>query len=196
LALLIDRQNDGVVWRTDIEPDDIAQLGDELRIIGQLELTDPMGLQAMGTPDALDRADANPDRFGHGRPRPMGRGRGRSSQGQPHHALGNVGTQGRDARGRCLVTPQPGEAFSAKPLLPAPDDGLGLSGSPLDLVGAMALGRQQNDLRPPDMATTASNSARSAAVSLNWVLSCIPQTRMIESAGGIRKRIEMSDLVH
>src|SRR5438093_1842789 len=28
--------------------------------------------------------------------------------------------------------------------------------------------------------------------SLNWVLSCIPQTRMIESAGGIRKRIEMT----
>jgi hypothetical protein len=52
LALHIDRQNNGVVWRTDIEPDDIAQLGDELRLIGQLELTDPMGLQAMGTPDA------------------------------------------------------------------------------------------------------------------------------------------------
>jgi len=32
-----------------------------------------------------------------------------------------VGTQGRDARGPYLVTPQPGEAFSAKALLPAPD---------------------------------------------------------------------------
>jgi hypothetical protein len=31
LARLIDRQNNGVVWQTDIEPDDIAQLGDELR---------------------------------------------------------------------------------------------------------------------------------------------------------------------
>jgi hypothetical protein len=46
-----------------------------------------------------------------------------------------VGTQGRDAQGPYLVTPQSGEAFSAKPLLPAPDDGLGLSGSPLDLAG-------------------------------------------------------------
>ena len=46
-----------------------------------------------------------------------------------------VGNQGRDARGPYLVTPQPSEAFSAKALLPTPDDGLGLSGSPLDLAG-------------------------------------------------------------
>src|SRR6266498_1584733 len=67
LALLIDRQNDGMVRRIDIEADDVAQLGDELRVIGQLELTHPVGLQAMGAPDALDRTDADPDRFGHGR---------------------------------------------------------------------------------------------------------------------------------
>jgi hypothetical protein len=39
LALLIDRQDDGVVRRIDIEPDDVAQFGDELRVIRQLELT-------------------------------------------------------------------------------------------------------------------------------------------------------------
>ena len=53
LALLINRQHDGVVRRIDIEADDVAQLGDKLRIVGQLELTDPMRLQAMGTPYAL-----------------------------------------------------------------------------------------------------------------------------------------------
>jgi hypothetical protein len=41
-----------------------------------------------------------------------------------------------------------------------------------------------------------SNSARSPAFSLIWVLSCIPQTRTAESAGGIHNRIEMSDFVH
>ena len=46
LALLINRQNDGVVGRIDIQADDVAQLGDELRVIGQLELTHPMRLQA------------------------------------------------------------------------------------------------------------------------------------------------------
>jgi hypothetical protein len=46
------------------------------------------------------------------------------------------------------------------------------------------------------LATTAFNAARSVALSLIWVLSCIPQTRMTESRRGIRKRIEESDLVH
>jgi hypothetical protein len=39
LALLIDRQNDGVVGRIDIEPDNVAQFGGELRILAQFELT-------------------------------------------------------------------------------------------------------------------------------------------------------------
>jgi hypothetical protein len=72
LALLIDRENDGMVRRIDVEADDVAQLGDELRIVGQFELTHPVRLQAMGTPDALDRTDADPDRLGHGGARPMG----------------------------------------------------------------------------------------------------------------------------
>ena len=38
LALLVDRQHDGVRRRIDIEPDDVAQLVDELRVVGELEL--------------------------------------------------------------------------------------------------------------------------------------------------------------
>ena len=45
--------------RIDIEPDDVAQLGGELRVGGQLELAHPMRLQAMGAPDALHRGDAD-----------------------------------------------------------------------------------------------------------------------------------------
>jgi hypothetical protein len=36
LALLIDRHDDGVIGRVDIEADDLAQLGRKLRIVGQL----------------------------------------------------------------------------------------------------------------------------------------------------------------
>ena len=36
LALFIDRQDDGVCGRIDIEPDDVAQFVDEARIVGQL----------------------------------------------------------------------------------------------------------------------------------------------------------------
>jgi hypothetical protein len=39
LALLVDREDDGMRRRIDIKPDDVAQLGDELRVGRQLELT-------------------------------------------------------------------------------------------------------------------------------------------------------------
>jgi hypothetical protein len=81
LALLVNRQNDGVVRRIDIKADDVAQLGDELRVIGELEPTHSVRLQAVGPPDALYRTDADPDRFGHGCARPMGGVLGRSRQG-------------------------------------------------------------------------------------------------------------------
>jgi hypothetical protein len=62
LALLIDRQDNGVVGRIDVEADDLVQFGDKLRIVGQLELTHPVRLEAMSTPYPLHRADANPGR--------------------------------------------------------------------------------------------------------------------------------------
>jgi hypothetical protein len=65
--------------------------------------------------------------------------RRRSSQGQGHHALDNLEYQLRDSRGPRLVVPQPGNARGAKPLLPAPDHGFGLSGSPHDFGGAVAV---------------------------------------------------------
>ena len=203
LALLIDRQYDGMVRRIDIEADDVAQLGDELRVIGQLELTHPVGLQAMGAPDALDRTDADPDRFGHGRAGPMGRVRGRASQGQGHHVFGNIWAQWRDARRSRLVAPQPGSTLGAKPLLPTPDDGLSLSGPPHDLGGAVPGGCQQDDLGPPDMLLRAvpvgdnclqRGSVGGAQFDLgSFVHSPDSHDRVCR---GIRKRIEKSDLVH
>src|SRR6266481_1520693 len=65
LALLVDRQDNGVVGRVDVEADDLVQFGGKLRIVGQLELTHPVRLEAMSTPYPLHRADANPDRLRH-----------------------------------------------------------------------------------------------------------------------------------
>ena len=59
LALFVDRQDDGVGRRIDIEPDDVAQLVDERGVVGQLELPHPMRLEPMGAPDALHRTDAD-----------------------------------------------------------------------------------------------------------------------------------------
>src|SRR5471032_142100 len=45
LGLFVDREHDGMGGRIDIEPDNIAQLVDELRIAGELELLDPVWLE-------------------------------------------------------------------------------------------------------------------------------------------------------
>src|ERR1700722_15226487 len=61
LALFIDREDDGMGGRINIETDDVAQLVDEAWVAGEFELFHPVRLQAVRAPDALDgtRADAN-----------------------------------------------------------------------------------------------------------------------------------------
>ena len=47
LRLFVDREDDGMAGRIDIKPDNIAQLVDELRVVGKLELVDPVRLETM-----------------------------------------------------------------------------------------------------------------------------------------------------
>ena len=93
LALLVDRQDDGVRGRIDIEPDDVAQFVDEARIVGQLELAHPVRLKAVGAPDALNRADAEPRRLRHQDAGPVGRLARRFAKRQRDDALGGFGAQ-------------------------------------------------------------------------------------------------------
>ena len=69
LALFVHRKHDGMSGRIDVKADDIAQLGGELRVVGQLELAHPVRLQAVRAPDALHRADADADAPWPSRPR-------------------------------------------------------------------------------------------------------------------------------
>ena len=55
LALLINREDDGVSGTVDIEADDVAQFVDKLRVGGEHELLHPVRLKAVRTPDALCR---------------------------------------------------------------------------------------------------------------------------------------------
>ena len=77
--LLVDRQHDGVGRRVDIEPDDVAELGGERRVVGELERRHPVRLQAVGRQIRCTERDADADRLGHrarrssGSPRPAAR---------------------------------------------------------------------------------------------------------------------------
>ena len=53
LRLFVDREDDGMGGRIDIKPDHVAQLVDELRVVGELELLNPVWLETMRVPDAF-----------------------------------------------------------------------------------------------------------------------------------------------
>jgi hypothetical protein len=68
LALLVDRQDDGMRRRIDIEAGNIAEFVGKLVIIRQLERADPMRRKLVGFENALRRAKADASRLGSMRP--------------------------------------------------------------------------------------------------------------------------------
>jgi hypothetical protein len=152
LGLFIDRHDDGVSWRAHIEADDIADLGGELRIVGQFEQAPAVRLKAMGAPDALDRTDADADDSGHGRSRPVGHFAWRIGGGGPrHHAFGDLIGKRRYPRWPGFVPQEAVHAIRHEALLPAPDSGLALASQAHDFDGAKAVGGQQHNPRSPDV---------------------------------------------
>ena len=151
LAFLIDGQDDGVGGRIDVKPNNITQFSDEVRVVRELELPIAVRLQAMGTPDAANRAFTDANRHGHHRGRPMGRLNGWVRQRQRHHALGYFGAQRRNARRARFVAEKTIDAFLHEPFLPAPDAGLRLARPAHDLMRSDAVRAQKDDSRPPHM---------------------------------------------
>ena len=76
--------------RIDIKPHNIAQLVDELRVVGELELLDPVRLETMRAPDALDGTRADADGFRHHRGSPVGRLDGRIGPAERYDMLGDI----------------------------------------------------------------------------------------------------------
>lgn len=115
LALLVDRQHDGVSRRIDIEADDVAQLVDELGIVGELELAPAVGLQPVRLPDATHSACADASRLRHHVGGPVRRLARQLGKRQRHHALGHLGSERRNAReGRVLSRNSPSKPSVAK----------------------------------------------------------------------------------
>ena len=149
LALLVNRQDNGVRRRIDIKADDVPQLGNELRVTRQLELPDPVGLKPVRPPDALYRADADADRLGHRRRRPMCRLVARRTQRQRDDAVSDFPAERRNARGSRLVPQQPLDTLVHEALLPTPNRCLALAGAAHDLDRAETIPAQKDDPCPP-----------------------------------------------
>lgn len=128
LQFLVDRQHDGMGRRLDVEADNFAQLGDDIPIVGGLELTHPVRLQAVCAPDALHRSDTDPDRLRHRRSGSVRGVRRRLGEVQLDDPFGHLPGLQRDARGPGFVAQQPLHARLGEALLPAPNAGLRRAG--------------------------------------------------------------------
>jgi hypothetical protein len=151
LAFLVDREDDGMGGRIDVETDDSAQLSDEPRIGGEFELLHPMRLKAVRAPDAVDGTGADIDGFRHHGSSPVGCFGRRVGLAERDDALDSVRSQSSNARRPRLVAQQAVMTFLHEAFLPAPDTGLRLAGPAHDLIGADTGSAQQNDLGPPDV---------------------------------------------
>jgi len=203
LALLIDRQYDGVRWRIDVESDDIAELLDEVGVVGELELADAMRLKAVCAPNTLNRTHRDANGLGHHCAGPMRRLNGRVLESQSNDPFGHILAQRRNAGGARLVTKKAAEAFLHEALLPTPHAGFGLAGPAHDLVRADAIGGKQDDLGPPRMflSGVAVFDERRQPLSISHRnrdgYSCAHHADThLRPAPGIPKRTQPSDFIH
>ena len=106
--------------RVHVEADDIFDLFGEGRIIGPFEGADAMRLEAVHVPNALDSAQRQADRLGHGAAGPMGCLAGRLALGQCQHLGDSRGRHRRPAGRPGFVAQQPIHSGFGIAYLPAP----------------------------------------------------------------------------
>jgi len=71
LRFLVDTDHHRAGGRVQVEPDHVAQLGLQLRIGGELERLDPVGLDVPFAPDPRHRGERDPQPIGHQPRRPV-----------------------------------------------------------------------------------------------------------------------------
>src|SRR5436305_6239638 len=147
LTLLIDREHQGVLWRVQVQTDDVLQLLDELRILAELEGPDQVRLQAMAFPDPADGARTQPHHLGQTATAPVGSLCRLLLRGLAHHLLDHL-------FGNRLLPPRPRGIFldASDPILdkaatPKTDRPACRSEELSDLAVLLALGAQQDDPR-------------------------------------------------
>jgi hypothetical protein len=151
LALLVERQDDSMGGRRDIKADDVAEFVDELRIIGKLELPNPVRLEAMGAPDPVNRTGADARFASHQRGRPVGRLTRRRLTRPGRYPGDQLRGQRRDARRTGLVAQQAFHPFLHEPLLPPPHARFGCARPAHDLARTDPGSAQKHDLAAPDV---------------------------------------------
>ena len=146
LGFLVDRQHHGLLRRVQVEPDDVAYLGLQLRVGGELERLPPPRLQAPLAPDPGNPHVRDPQLGGQQPARPVRHPqplRRRLQRRQHHRHLIHLRLP---ARLRPVL--QPSDPLGRIPFLPRDHRRLAHPGPGHDLVRPGAIGGQQHDPCP------------------------------------------------
>ena len=151
LALLVDREDDGVGRRVDVEADHVLELLGELGVIRQFKRADTVRRELVGIEDALHGAQAHASRPRQHSPGPVGGFTRRRPERQVDDALHPRSGQRLLAGLSRLVAREAIDALTHEAFLPAPHHRLRQLGAAHDLVGAAPIGRRQDDLGALDV---------------------------------------------
>ena len=151
LTFLIDGHNDRMGRWVHVQAHDILDLGGKLRILGFLEGTDAVGLEAVCPPNPLNTGQRDARNLGHGPPRPMRRLTRRFGAGH-----GDDLSYRRFGKRSCArlapgFTEQDFRSSLSEPALPAPNRGSADPASTGDFLCGQAFCREQHGLRPLNM---------------------------------------------
>src|SRR5207244_11713369 len=122
LRLFVHAQHQRALRRVQIEPDDIGQLGVELRVAAELEGFDPVRLEPILLPDAMDGGRRQPDLLGHTPRAPMSRRLGLAQRRADYRLLLGRADPPRAAPTRLSAQPLESRA----PIAPPPQAHRGL----------------------------------------------------------------------
>jgi hypothetical protein len=149
LALFVDRENDGMGGRVDVEADNVLEFLSELRVVRQLERPDAMRGELVSLKDALHRSQAHACRLRQHSAGPMGCfSRRRDSAKSTTRCTVATGSGGLPG---LRVLSRVSNALRHEPRLPPPYHRLGFAGSPHDLGRAAAVGGGKDDFGAPNM---------------------------------------------
>jgi hypothetical protein len=156
LALFVDTEDEGIGWRTEIEPNDVAHFGDELRIARKDKAVLAMGLETKRPPDPTDRSLAHLDFLGHLTGAPMRCALGSALQGFRDDLLDPIiSNPPGSTHARFII--EPIESTLQKALAPKTHSRLGRAQSSRDRRVLQPLATAQNNQSPKGNAASSTS---------------------------------------